>query len=47
MARTVPAGFVGDPSDFGAVAAFLCSEQARFITGVHIQVDGGAYPGLI
>ena len=31
-----PPGPVGDPDDFGGVVAFLCSEQARFITGAAI-----------
>lgn len=43
----VPAGAIGDPADFGAVVAFLCSDQARYITGAHLQVDGGAYAGLL
>jgi 3-oxoacyl-[acyl-carrier protein] reductase len=38
---------IGDPGDFGQVVAFMCSEQARFVTGTHLQVDGGAYAGLI
>ena len=38
---------LGDPADFGHVVAFLCSDQARFVTGAAIQVDGGAYPGLL
>jgi 3-oxoacyl-[acyl-carrier protein] reductase len=42
----VPAGRLGRADDFGAVAAFLCSEQARFLTGAGIPVDGGAYAGL-
>lgn len=37
---------MGDPADFGAMAAFLCSEQARFTTGVQLHVDGGDYLGL-
>lgn len=37
---------MGDPDDFGAMAAFLCSEQARFTTGVQLHVDGGAFLGL-
>lgn len=42
----VPVGFVGDADDFGAAAAFLCSEQAKFITGVALPIDGGTYKGL-
>jgi 3-oxoacyl-[acyl-carrier protein] reductase len=38
---------LGDPDDFGAVAAFLCSQRARFVTGAAIPVDGGAYAGLL
>ncbi|HEY8526599.1 MAG TPA: SDR family oxidoreductase [Acidimicrobiales bacterium] len=44
--RQVPVGTVGDPADFGAVVAFLCSTHARFITGVALPVDGGATRGL-
>jgi 3-oxoacyl-[acyl-carrier protein] reductase len=43
----IPAGTIGSPADFGAVAAFLCSEHARFITGAAIPVDGGQYAGLL
>ena len=42
----IPAGRMGDPADFGRVVAFLCGEPARYVTGVHLQVDGGAYAGL-
>ncbi len=42
----VPAGFLGDPADFGTVAAFLCSEAARYVTGVALPVDGGVNAGL-
>ena len=45
-ARGVPTGELGRPDDFGAVVAFLCSDQARFITGAALPVDGGAYAGL-
>jgi 3-oxoacyl-[acyl-carrier protein] reductase len=38
---------MGDPADFGQVVAFLCSEQARFTTGVQLHVDGGSYAGLL
>ena len=37
---------VGDPEGFGRIAAFLCSEHARFITGAALPVDGGLCAGL-
>jgi 3-oxoacyl-[acyl-carrier protein] reductase len=43
----IPAGMIGDPADFGEVVAFLCSEQARFVTGVALTVDGGQDAALI
>lgn len=43
----IPAGFIGDPGDFGRIAAFMCSESAKFMTGVNLNIDGGVYPGLI
>ena len=42
-----PMRAMGDAGDFGAVVAFLCSEQAKFITGESVLVDGGAYAGLV
>jgi 3-oxoacyl-[acyl-carrier protein] reductase len=40
-----PTGRVGDPAEFGAACAFLCSVHAGFIVGQNILIDGGAYPG--
>jgi len=45
--NNIPAGRIGDPADFGAVCAFLCSTHAGFITGQNIMVDGGAYNGSL
>ena len=43
----VPAGRLGTPDEFAALAVFLCSELAGFVTGTAIPVDGGAYAGLL
>jgi 3-oxoacyl-[acyl-carrier protein] reductase len=40
-------GRVGDPADFGKVVCFLCSDPARFVSGVALQVDGAATLGLL
>jgi 3-oxoacyl-[acyl-carrier protein] reductase len=42
---TVPARRFGDPAEFGAACAFLCSVQAGYITGQNLLIDGGAFPG--
>ena len=41
----VPAGRYGTPQEFGALCAFICSQQASYITGQNFLTDGGAYPG--
>ncbi|MBA4491040.1 SDR family oxidoreductase [Paracoccus sp. S1E-3] len=38
----IPAGSYGSAADFGAACAFLCSQQARFIIGQNLLIDGGA-----
>lgn len=43
----VPNEPVGSPDDFGQVVTFLCSQQAKFVTGSAVQVDGGATTGLL
>ena len=44
---TIPAKRFGEPSEFGAACAFLCSSQAGFITGQSLLIDGGAFPGVL
>jgi len=41
MARAIPAGTLGTPEDIGHLAAFLASDEARYLTGQSIVVDGG------
>ncbi len=43
VAKSIPAGHVGRPSDFGATAAFLCSEHAGFMVAQNVLLDGGAF----
>jgi 3-oxoacyl-[acyl-carrier protein] reductase len=40
-----PAGRFGQPPEFGAACAFLCSTHAGYVTGQNWLLDGGAYPG--
>ncbi|MDE0846360.1 MAG: 3-oxoacyl-[acyl-carrier protein] reductase [Candidatus Poriferisodalaceae bacterium] len=46
-AKNIPARITGSSDDFGAAVAFLCSEQAKFITGTGLLVDGGQASGLL
>ena len=39
----IPAHTYGTAEDFGATCAFLCSQQARFIVGQNVLLDGGAF----
>jgi 3-oxoacyl-[acyl-carrier protein] reductase len=45
-AAATPMGRFGDPAEFGAACAFLCSKQAGYITGQTVGVDGGALAGV-
>jgi 3-oxoacyl-[acyl-carrier protein] reductase len=45
-ATGVPMGKVGEPLDMGHAISYLCSEQAGYITGVTLQIDGGLTAGL-
>jgi 3-oxoacyl-[acyl-carrier protein] reductase len=43
----IPAKRFGDPAEFGAACAFLCSAHAGYITGQSLLIDGGAFPGVL
>ncbi len=43
--KAIPAGRLGDPSEFGELCAFVCSAQASYIVGQNLLLDGGSYPG--
>ncbi len=45
--RTIPLGRYGEPAEFGDVVAFLASEQASYVTGTSVVVDGGLLHGLL
>ncbi|HEX5261552.1 MAG TPA: SDR family oxidoreductase [Gaiellales bacterium] len=42
----IPVRRIGTPEEIGAAVAFLCSEQAGYISGVVLAVDGGALRGI-
>ncbi len=44
---SVPARRFGQPDEFGAACAFLCSAHAGYITGQNLLMDGGAFPGAL
>jgi 3-oxoacyl-[acyl-carrier protein] reductase len=46
IAAEVPLGEIGQPADFGAIAAFLASRQAGFVTGTVLLIDGGNTRGI-
>jgi len=43
--KTIPAGRLGNPDEFGQLCAYICGAQASFFTGQNFLIDGGAYPG--
>lgn len=47
LADTLPARRLGRPEELGAACAFLCAAHSGFMTGQNLQLDGGAYAGLI
>ena len=44
--QRIPMRRYGRPEEFGSVAVFLCSDQASYVTGTAVRVDGGMLPGL-
>lgn len=46
MAKSIPVKVLGEASNFGQIAAFLCSDISKFVTGTSVLVDGGAYTGM-
>ena len=45
--ESIAARRLGNPKEFGATCAFLCSDLAGFMSGQNLHLDGGSYPGLI
>ena len=45
--RQIPMGRLGEPAEFGAMVAFLCSVHASYTTGANVPVDGGWIRGLL
>jgi 3-oxoacyl-[acyl-carrier protein] reductase len=47
ITAAIPLGRLGRPEEFAAVAAFLVSPAASYVTGVSLLVDGGMYRGML
>jgi 3-oxoacyl-[acyl-carrier protein] reductase len=47
IAATIPAGRLGRAEEVGAACAFLCADGSGYLTGQNLQLDGGAYEGLL
>lgn len=41
LGRQIPIGHVGEPSDVAYAAVYLCSDEAKFVTGTELYIDGG------
>jgi NAD(P)-dependent dehydrogenase (short-subunit alcohol dehydrogenase family) len=41
LARQVPVGRIGEPDDVAYAAVYLCSDEAKFVTGTELCIDGG------
>jgi len=41
LKQQIPSGYIGSPEDIAAAAAFLASEEARYITGQVLNINGG------
>ena len=44
--NTIPVRRFGTVAEFGAICAFLCSQQAGYINGQNVLADGGSYAGV-
>ena len=43
--KAIPAKRFGDEMEFGQYCAYLCSQQASYVTGQNLLIDGGSFPG--
>ena len=46
LARWYPVGRVGNPEDIAAAVAFLAADEAAFVNGTNLVVDGGLTAGM-
>jgi 3-oxoacyl-[acyl-carrier protein] reductase len=47
IVNTIAAKRFGRPNELGDACAYLCSDQASFISSQNLQLDGGSYAGLV
>jgi NAD(P)-dependent dehydrogenase (short-subunit alcohol dehydrogenase family) len=42
MAKTIPVGALGQPEDIAALVVYLASDEARWMTGQTLELNGGS-----
>jgi len=47
QAASIAAKRHGDPTELGAMCAFICSAHAGFVSGMNVHLDGGSYRGIV
>jgi acetoacetyl-CoA reductase len=43
IVASIPMGRIGEPADIARAVAFLCSDDAAYLTGVNLPVNGGLF----
>lgn len=47
ISSAIPLGHMGQPDDVAYVALYLASEEAKYVTGIELNIDGGILAGSV
>lgn len=45
VTNSIPMGYLGDPEDIAYGSLYLCSDEAGYVSGAELSIDGAYYPG--